>query len=496
MGGTGSGNGTHMNQPGGYNGGGNAIPDSDYNTRQASGGGATSIALKSGLLNTLETYKNSIIMVAGGGGGSGANIAVGGAKLSGSGGGYKGGNGTPLQYNTSGYGIGGTQTEGGKPFWNQKYTGIGTFGKGCDGVYSGSGAGFYGGGATDGSAGGGSGYIGYRNLFDKQMVGYNVESTEDPLYKTLTTTEVSESPIENKAKMGNGYAIISYFSTDISSDGIYNNEEEKYSYTNNESEFIAPKTGIYLLQVWGASGGTSNNTHVGGYGGYSTGKIKLNKGDKLYINVGGAGSGNGYHQNQPGGYNGGGKAIINTDGNTRQASGGGATSIAFKSGLLNSLEQEINSIVIVAGGGGGAGMNSVVGGAKFSGSGGGYKGGNGSTLEYNDSGYGIGGTQTEGGTPFWNQQYKGIGTFGKGSDGMYAGAGGGFYGGGATDGSTGGGSGYIANSRLTDKHMAGYNVETSDEISTKTIITEEYTDNPTSDKAKVGDGYAIIKFIN
>lgn len=36
----------------------------------------------------------------------------------------------------------------------------------------------------------------------------------------------------------------------------------------------------------GASGGTSNNTHVGGYGGYSTGKIKLNKGDKLYINVG------------------------------------------------------------------------------------------------------------------------------------------------------------------------------------------------------------------
>lgn len=54
---------------GGYNGGGNTFRDS-YEFG-GSGGGATHIALQSGLLSSLESKKDSILLVAGGGGGSG-----------------------------------------------------------------------------------------------------------------------------------------------------------------------------------------------------------------------------------------------------------------------------------------------------------------------------------------------------------------------------------------------------------------------------------------
>lgn len=49
------------------------------------------------------------------------------------------------------------------------------------------------------------------------------------------------------------------------------------------------------METWGAQGGSYNSTYHGGYGGYSVGYVKLNEGDKLYINVGGSGkSGNCY----------------------------------------------------------------------------------------------------------------------------------------------------------------------------------------------------------
>lgn len=75
------------------------------------------------------------------------------------------------------------------------------------------------------------------------------------------------------------------------------------------------------------------------------------------------------------------------------------------------------------------------------------------------------------------------------------GHGGGFFGGYAYGYSGGGGSGYIANSQLTNKHMAGYNVETSEDESTKTITTTDVSEEPTADYAKIGNGYTKITCI-
>ena len=62
-----------------------------------------------------------------------------------------------------------------------------------------------------------------------------------------------------------------------------------YDYTGGEQTFIAPTTGTYKLEVWGAQGGSINETYYGGYGAYSFGNIKISQNDKLYINVGGTG---------------------------------------------------------------------------------------------------------------------------------------------------------------------------------------------------------------
>lgn len=137
--------------------------------------------------------------------------------------------------------------------------------------------------------------------------------------------------------------------------------EYLYNYTGKEEVFTSPNGGTYLVEVWGAEGGAAYFTHracagsdqnyeylVGGKGGYSRVKVDLEPGHNLYINVGGKGS---YFSSDedvetPGGYNGGGK------GNYYYGAGGGASSVAFKSGPLTNLE--LIDIVTVAGGGGGA----------------------------------------------------------------------------------------------------------------------------------------------
>ena len=76
-------------------------------------------------------------------------------------------------------------------------------------------------------------------------------------------------------------------------DLVYNFD---YNGTNGSDgsvqEFTAPVSGKYVLEVWGAQGGTASSTYIGGYGGYSTGIVSLTKGEKLYIVVGGKGTNN------------------------------------------------------------------------------------------------------------------------------------------------------------------------------------------------------------
>ena len=240
--------------------------------------------------------------------------------------------------------------------------------------------------------------------------------------------------------------------------------EKTYGFTGNQSmeEFVAPVTGEYQLEVWGAKGagdGSYNADFGGGYGGYSSGKITLTAGTKLYILVGGND-----------GYNGGGSST-GSDHN-----GGGATHIAKggKRGTLNMYKSYQSEVLIVAGGGGGMGSysNSAIDG----GHGGGESGTDGKNEvsiscsqcdEGNKNTTAKCGTQTSGGAGAswkipghtddgaWHDERHATadsGSFGKGgnADGSCGGGGGGgWYGGGGGaaefgDKSSGaGGSGYI-----------------------------------------------------
>lgn len=282
---------------------------------------------------------------------------------------------------------------------------------------------------------------------------------------TYTTDNISNNPISNYAKTGNGYVRFTYI--DETNDICTNGQEYSFDYTGHEEIFNAPCAGKYKIEVWGASGGgadpASNVSSHAGAGGYSTGTINLNLNEMLYINVGGQGTYGTYSTSAPGGYNGGGTGGIGTSG-----SGGGATHIATASGLLSSLEDNKNSVIIVAGGGGGAddayGTYNAYDDGR-GGSGGGYIGGAAyiSGKIVNKDRY-IATPSSNGGSGMGGTQDKGF-AFGQGESVTYntntGGAGGGWYGGYVTNhdsGGAGGGSGYIGNKRLADKVMYGYDV--------------------------------------
>lgn len=261
----------------------------------------------------------------------------------------------------------------------------------------------------------------------------------------------------------------------------------KFNYTGTVQEYIANYDGKYRIEVWGAQGGSAGE-YLGGYGGYSTGEITLNKDDKLYIVVGGAGAQT--TETTAGGYNGGGASGKNNAG--YRGTGGGATSVAYKSGVLNSLSSSQSEVIIVAGGGGGANVwNSQYG---YGGAGGGFTGMNGTTQNHT---IGTGGTQTAGGTGYQS------GTFGQGASAPTsapggAGGGGGYFGGGSSrdNAGAGGGSGYIGFESLSNKSMYCYNCTESSAAATKTISTTCVSELPTENCAKAGNGYAKIYKVN
>lgn len=221
VGGTGIGGAEHTTRYGGYNGGGNATPDSDEHTRQSSGGGATHIAQSSGLLSSLSSSKDKIIIVASGGGGGSGNAAIA-CAIGGSGGGISGSNGA-LYYessNINGYGIGGTQTAGGGYSGSTASAGYGAFGQGGSSLFAGGGGGLYGGGCTNTTGGGGSGYIGNSLLvlstsITKHMTCYNCTTSTDESTYTLSNTCVNSTATTDCSKQGNGYAKITYLGTTL-----------------------------------------------------------------------------------------------------------------------------------------------------------------------------------------------------------------------------------------------------------------------------------------
>ena len=173
------------NGSGGYNGGGRGYASTAI---CAGGGGATHIATISGLLSTLSSNKDKILIVAGGGGGYCECGGTGGV-----GGGISGGGSNP-----------GTQT-GGASFG----LGAGVSSGSC--MRGGGGGGYYGGSHANNDAGyGGSGYIGNSLLTNKVMYCYNCDESSDESTKTISTTCTNATATENCAKQGAGYVKITY----------------------------------------------------------------------------------------------------------------------------------------------------------------------------------------------------------------------------------------------------------------------------------------------
>lgn len=213
-----------------------------------------------------------------------------------------------------------------------------------------------------------------------------------------------------------------------------------FNYTGTVQNFVAPITGNYKLEVWGAQGGnaTVGSTSSGGKGGYSTGIISLNSGETIYIYVGGQGQESVNTNLISGGWNGGGGNYSAGGG----ATGGGATDI-------RRYGQALTNRIIVAGGGSGAAWGNINGSA-----GGGLTGVNG--VSWSGYALGLGGSQASGGSysgnPTGGGQKQsitsgslGVGGRGSGSSSGGSGGGGGYYGGGGgMISGGGGGSSYIA----------------------------------------------------
>lgn len=277
----------------------------------------------------------------------------------------------------------------------------------------------------------------------------------------------------------------------------------EFPYKGKIQTFIAPMTGYYRLETWGAQGGSISG-YYGGYGGYATGTVRLKKDETLYVVVGGRGLGaTGPGQGLVGGYNGGGGVTGNIRVNHITASGGGATHIAKTTGLLSALDKKREEILIVSGGGGGARNQANHEAAArwgHGGSGGGAIAGG--AQSNNGSVYtlttitAVSGTQTAGFA------------FGQGESVVDNGAGGGGYFGGYSGnrhntsytGTGGGGSGYIGNDLLFSyrditKVMYCYNCLSSEPEDTYTENTGNYSVSPLSYYAKSGDGYARITLL-
>lgn len=501
---------------GGYNGGGATGGQSCCNRSFASGGGATDIRLSSGVWNNDASLKSRIMVAAGGGGAfNGSNVETlynqggyGGSLVGGAG---SQGTNTSDQYC---YGLGATQTSGGKittdcaqasSVSSGVITGLFGIGGGIatsNSAITGGGGGYYGGSNSGhiASAGGGSSYVsGYAGCV--AIASASSLTPKSGCTDGTTNIECSyhySNKIFQNAKMvagnekmpnhdgtgtitgnsGNGYAKITYCGYDQASCQGFN---ASFDYTGSEQTYIAPADGYYNLEVWGAQGDVVADT---GFGGYSAGNIKLNKGDILYVVVGQKGQYSGI-----GGYNGGGTGSRNNDSTYGYSTGGGgATHIASVKGTLSSIGAgNKDKVYIVSGGGGGhSGYNNNGSG----GSAGGYIGniGTGQTA--------TGGSQTSGGSGSSST----AGNFGLGGSiilGTHSAGGGGagFYGGGsAGNGGGAGGSGYIGNSLLTNKVMYCYNCTASNDTSTKTVSTTNVSANPISKSAKKGNGYAKISY--
>lgn len=203
------------------------------------------------------------------------------------------------------------------------------------------------------------------------------------------------------------------------------NDSTNFDYTGDIQTFTAPQSGVYKIELWGAQGGTTNDSYAGGKGAYTSGEITLTKGEKIYVFVG----------EQPksnlGGYNGGG------NGTSGYTGGGGATDVRLSAGEWNDTNGLRSRIMVAAGGSGGYYFSLDTTFSKAGNPGGTI---NGISSNATNTCKPLGGNQTLGGTCTGYTSVKGGFGFGGNGDGDID-----------ADASTGGGSGYYGGSGRYDK---------------------------------------------
>ena len=135
-----------------------------------------------------------------------------------------------------------------------------------------------------------------------------------------------------------------------------NEGEEIYDfpYTGDYQVFVAPKTGLYKFEGWGARGGYARiNGRLGGtagLGGYTSGNIKLQEGDTIYIYVGQQGTDSVVKKDSAQAWNGGGLGTWDKTDDEASGAGGGATDFRLVPGPWND-EESLYSRIMVAGAG-------------------------------------------------------------------------------------------------------------------------------------------------
>ncbi len=217
--------------------------------------------------------------------------------------------------------------------------------------------------------------------------------------------------------------------------------------------FTAPAAGYYQIELWGAQGGhsiaDSKVLDTGLPGGYVKGNVYLEKGQTIYIAVGGKGQRPTVGQDSIGGWNGGGNGAWDHSDDEVGGAGGGATAVYYSligDGQLSNYTAHRDQVIAVAGGGSGSCWEN----STYGGAGGGVeaKVGSTATLQKADQnfGYAFGKGESAVWPGSWAANYSANGL---------PGGGGGWYGGRTLQAATpsaGGGSGYIGG--LTNGEMA------------------------------------------
>lgn len=325
----------------------------------------------------------------------------------------------------------------------------------------------------------------------------NATTTEDRWLNSITA-----------AAADNAYA--SFSATSRRSRWDYLNAEWNFPYTSShvpQSFKAEPYEGFnYVLEVWGAKGGTGSDVGNGGNGAYVTGTVALSANEYLYV----------YCGQQPttgtGGWNGGGTNYM------KKIGGGGGTDIALQYNTDCLSTAHLYSRIIVAGGGGGAGAQEVSQANTYGGGGGGWNGADGAGDDP-----GFGGTLSAGGITHSlrlngntsvHQETMKDGSFGEGGSASWGnngevlgGGGGGWYGGGAggggaNNGGGGGGSSWawtdavtVSGKKLSEYYPSDhttYKPAAKYKLTNVSVTAGSYGDNPSTNYGGTGHGYARI----